>query len=262
MQRPFRAYGRYQLLLQMQNRSRPPPAALPRAHGPMQRRHRRSPGQLLACGALLLLSLLLAPALATEPQDMVTVINKRPPPVSPPPVRSPPPAGKVVVSIGGDGATIEVIPTPTATPSPAVTANKTTNSTAAEEAEAVGPIIVSNKESKQADIIIIGAGMAGVAAGWKLKGYGNRVVILEGRNRIGGRVMTAAMQTVKGGVVELGANFLFGNPGNPVVDYAKQQNISSYEAGACLTGGGGRCTGCAMPALQRGGGACCADGGR
>ena len=38
------------------------------------------------------------------------------------------------------------------------------------------------------DVLVIGAGMAGLAAGWKPKGYGNRVIILAARNRIGGRV--------------------------------------------------------------------------
>jgi hypothetical protein len=43
--------------------------------------------------------------------------------------------------------------------------------------------------------------------------------------------MTAGLQTIKGAVIDLGASALYGNQGNPVLDYAKQLNITSMEAG-------------------------------
>jgi hypothetical protein len=49
--------------------------------------------------------------------------------------------------------------------------------------------------------------------------------------------MSAGMQTIRGAVVDLGANFLLYNGGNPVADYAKQNNISTMESGALCSRG-------------------------
>lgn len=58
-------------------------------------------------------------------------------------------------------------------------------------------------------VIIIGAGAAGLSAGLALAAAGRQVTILEGRDRIGGRIQTA---TTKVGnlPVELGAEFIHG----------------------------------------------------
>ena len=40
------------------------------------------------------------------------------------------------------------------------------------------------------DVIIIGAGLAGLQAAWTLEQAGQRVVVLEAANRIGGRLYT------------------------------------------------------------------------
>jgi monoamine oxidase len=58
------------------------------------------------------------------------------------------------------------------------------------------------------EILIIGAGAAGLAAGRKLHDAGRRILILEARNRIGGRVWTE--QSFAPGPVELGAEFIHG----------------------------------------------------
>lgn len=43
-------------------------------------------------------------------------------------------------------------------------------------------------EEPKGVVIVIGAGLAGLAAARQLKGKGHRVIVLEGRDRIGGRV--------------------------------------------------------------------------
>ena len=59
------------------------------------------------------------------------------------------------------------------------------------------------------DVLIIGAGMAGLAAGRLLACAGRRVGLLEARDRIGGRIHTVHA----GGVpIELGAEFVHGRP--------------------------------------------------
>jgi monoamine oxidase len=63
----------------------------------------------------------------------------------------------------------------------------------------------------KAKVVIVGAGIAGLAAASKLSGAGLSVVILEARDRIGGRIFT---QRVPGldVPIELGAEFVHGMP--------------------------------------------------
>lgn len=61
------------------------------------------------------------------------------------------------------------------------------------------------------DVLVVGAGAAGLAAARALADAGRRVVVLEARDRIGGRVFT---QHVPGcpAPIELGAEFVHGDP--------------------------------------------------
>jgi monoamine oxidase len=61
------------------------------------------------------------------------------------------------------------------------------------------------------DSIVVGAGAAGLACTEKLSNHGARVLLLEGRSRLGGRVFSAPLQGW-GSPVELGAEFIHGNP--------------------------------------------------
>src|SRR5439155_3319373 len=56
-------------------------------------------------------------------------------------------------------------------------------------------------------VVIIGAGVAGVTAARDLAAAGVRVLVLEARDRLGGRVLT---QHTADGPVELGAEFVHG----------------------------------------------------
>jgi monoamine oxidase len=61
------------------------------------------------------------------------------------------------------------------------------------------------------DVIVIGAGMAGLAAARTLAEAGKRVVLIEARDRVGGRILT--VPSANGGLpIELGAEFIHGLP--------------------------------------------------
>ncbi|KAI3930797.1 hypothetical protein MKX01_037243 [Papaver californicum] len=77
--------------------------------------------------------------------------------------------------------------------------------------------------SEKGNVVVVGAGLAGLAAARQLVSLGFKVVILEGRNRPGGRVRTKKMEG--DGVVaaaDLGGSVLTGINGNPLGVLARQ----------------------------------------
>jgi glycine/D-amino acid oxidase-like deaminating enzyme len=65
----------------------------------------------------------------------------------------------------------------------------------------------SDLQHVQNDVVVVGAGIAGLAAARALAEKGMRVVVVEARERVGGRVLSVPVQ---GGAVELGAEFVHG----------------------------------------------------
>lgn len=66
------------------------------------------------------------------------------------------------------------------------------------------------------DVIIVGAGIAGLAAADRLRRAGRLVTVIEARDRIGGRIWTTSSG------LELGAAWIHGVRGNPIVDLARR----------------------------------------
>src|SRR5579863_3437503 len=60
-------------------------------------------------------------------------------------------------------------------------------------------------------VIVIGAGISGLAAACKLAGSGIRVTVLEARDRVGGRILTQHDPGCAS-PIELGAEFIHGMP--------------------------------------------------
>ena len=63
-------------------------------------------------------------------------------------------------------------------------------------------------EKRAPDVLVLGAGIAGLAAARALAERGRRVLVLEARDRVGGRILSH--KTTHGNVVELGAEFVHG----------------------------------------------------
>ena len=74
-------------------------------------------------------------------------------------------------------------------------------------------------------IVVIGAGIAGIAAARYLQDKGHRVTVLEGRDRLGGRIHTKQFGNNS---IDLGAAWIHGDsPNNPLIALAKRYRLST-----------------------------------
>ncbi|MFH7245558.1 MAG: flavin monoamine oxidase family protein [Spirulina sp.] len=89
-------------------------------------------------------------------------------------------------------------------------------------------------------IVVIGAGLAGLAAARELQGNGHDVVVVEARDRIGGRVWTSSKWA--DAPLDLGASWIHGTQGNPITALADQINAqritTSYDRSITYTTSG------------------------
>ncbi|KAH7844426.1 hypothetical protein Vadar_027859 [Vaccinium darrowii] len=86
------------------------------------------------------------------------------------------------------------------------------------------------EEANEGSVIIVGAGLSGLAAARQLLSFGFKVVVLEGRNRPGGRVYTQKMgQNGQYAAVELGGSVITGIHANPLGVLARQLSIPLHK---------------------------------
>ncbi len=72
--------------------------------------------------------------------------------------------------------------------------------------------------SERSDVVVVGAGVSGLAAARAFSNQGLKVIVIEARNRIGGRVWT---DFVDGWPLDLGASWIYGVTGNPITKLAR-----------------------------------------
>lgn len=99
----------------------------------------------------------------------------------------------------------------------------------------------SKGANKSGNVIVVGAGMAGLAAANELEAKGFEVLVLESRDRSGGRIWTDYSLDVP---VDLGAAWIHGKSKNPITRLAKKSGVktapSSYDKSLLLDDNGKR----------------------
>lgn len=78
--------------------------------------------------------------------------------------------------------------------------------------------------SKPLNIVVIGAGIAGISAARQLQDNGFKVTVLEARDRIGGRIFT---DRSLGTPIDLGAAWIHGHQGNPITKLSQEFQIKT-----------------------------------
>src|SRR5580765_3165506 len=81
-------------------------------------------------------------------------------------------------------------------------------------------------------VLVLGAGIAGLAAARELSQLGYAVTVLEARDRIGGRCWTADG-------VDLGAHWIHSTEGNPITSLARELGLPTLFVGGDSTYTGG-----------------------
>lgn len=103
---------------------------------------------------------------------------------------------------------------------------------------------MTDRSHTDTDVLVLGAGIAGLAAARALTGHGRSVIVLEARDRIGGRMWT---DSSLGAPLDLGASWIHGVNGNPIAELAKQFGIetvpTSDENGIVFNADGSEMTG-------------------
>jgi monoamine oxidase len=87
---------------------------------------------------------------------------------------------------------------------------------------------IAMESSTDADVLVLGAGAAGLMAARRLKDAGLEVRVVEARSRVGGRIWTHHVPDLEA-PIELGAEFIHGRPPE-ILELAKEGKLPVYEA--------------------------------
>ena len=92
----------------------------------------------------------------------------------------------------------------------------------------------SHSKKRTPRVIVIGAGIAGLAAAYELQQLSFEVVVVEGRDRIGGRIWSNG-SLGPSGAVDLGASWIHGINDNPITELCHQAGLHLFNTGESVT---------------------------
>jgi monoamine oxidase len=78
--------------------------------------------------------------------------------------------------------------------------------------------------SSEYDVVIVGSGMAGITAYKELNKNNNNILIIEARNRLGGRAYTDS--SILGSNFDLGCSWIHASDVNPLFDMVKNEKLN------------------------------------
>lgn len=82
------------------------------------------------------------------------------------------------------------------------------------------------RKARRVDVVVVGAGLAGLTAARRLRAAGHSVVVLEARNRVGGRTLNA--EVAPGEVVEVGGQWV-GPTQDRMLALAREVGVRTYD---------------------------------
>lgn len=94
----------------------------------------------------------------------------------------------------------------------------------AEQTQQESSLEVKSVEGSSEHVLVVGAGMAGLTAAQELRKAGLKVIVMEGRDRTGGRIYT---DNRFGFPAEHGAQWIEGVQGNPLTQLAQQLQLQT-----------------------------------
>ncbi|KAF4975510.1 hypothetical protein FZEAL_7696 [Fusarium zealandicum] len=88
--------------------------------------------------------------------------------------------------------------------------------------------------SSKPHVAVVGAGLSGLRCADILLQHGFKVTVIEGRNRVGGRLHQEVLPN--GRLADVGPNWIHGTKDNPMLDLAKQTNtsIGTWDLTSCV----------------------------
>ncbi|MCL6739461.1 flavin monoamine oxidase family protein, partial [Streptomyces neyagawaensis] len=87
--------------------------------------------------------------------------------------------------------------------------------------------IATAQHARRADVVVVGAGLAGLTAARELVAAGKSVAVLEARDRVGGRLLNHDLGD--GQVTEIGGQYV-GPTQDHILALAKEVGVDTYQA--------------------------------